>query len=101
MNDTLSINIKIDNRVYPLTVNRKDEEKYRNAAKLLNEIIQAFRIEYPDKDSQDVLSMAAFQIGFDSLVMKEKADQPLLINDLKDIRDDLIDFLEEKSGRRF
>lgn len=101
MNDTLSINIKIDNRVYPLTVNRKDEEKYRNAAKLLNDVIQAFRIEYPDKDSQDVLSMAAFQIGFDSLVMKEKADQPLLINDLKDIRDDLIDFLEEKSGQRF
>jgi cell division protein ZapA len=101
MNDTLSINIKIDNRVYPLSVNRKDEEKYRNAAKLVNEIIQSFRIEYPDKDSQDVLSMAAFQIGFDSLVMKEKANQPLLISDLKDLRDDMIDFLEEKSGKRF
>ena len=100
MNDTLSINIKIDNRVYPLTVNRKDEEKYRNAAKMLNEIIQAFRIQYPDKDSQDILSMAAFQIGYDSLVMKEKADQPFLISDLKDLRDDIIDFLEEKSGRR-
>jgi cell division protein ZapA len=101
MNDTLSINIKIDNRIYPLTVDRKDEEKYRNAAKMVNELIQAFRIEYPDKDSQDILSMAAFQIGFDSLVLKEKADRPFLISDLKDIRDDIVDFLEEKSGRRF
>jgi cell division protein ZapA len=101
MDDTLSINIKIDNRTYPLTVDRKDEEKYRNAAKMVNELIQAFRIEYPDKNSLDVLSMAAFQIGFNSLVIKENADRPFLISDLKDIRDDIVDFLEEKSGRRF
>lgn len=97
MNDTLSINIRIDNRNYPLVVSRKDEEKYRNAAKKLNEIIQAFRKDYPDKESQDILAMAAFQVVYSSLVEEEKSDRMPLINELKDLRDDLSDFLSEKS----
>lgn len=101
MDNTLSINIKIDSRIYPLTVNRDDEERFRNAAKMVNEFIQAFRIEYPNKDPLDMVSMAAFQIAYRSLVMKEKADPSGLIIDLKDLRDDIIDFLEEKSGKRF
>ena len=101
MDDTLSINIKIDSRIYPLAVNRNDEERYRNAAKKVNEFIQAFRIKFPGKESLDVLSMAAFQISLKSLMWKEEADYSVLISDLKDLRDDINDFLEEKSGKRF
>jgi cell division protein ZapA len=84
MNNTLSINIKIDNRIYPLVVNRNDEKRYRDAAKELNEIIHSFRNDYPDKDSQDVHE-------------KENADQSPLISDLKDLRDDITDFLQERN----
>jgi cell division protein ZapA len=97
MNNTLSINIKIDNRVYPLEVNRNDEKKYRDAAKELNEIIHSFRKDYPDKDSQDVISMAAFQLVFQNIQEKENADQSPLISDLKDLRDDITDFLQERN----
>jgi cell division protein ZapA len=97
MNNTLSINIKIDNRVYPLEVNRNDEKKYRDAAKELNEIIHSFRNDYPDKDSQDVISMAAFQLVFQNIQEKENADQSPLISDLKDLRDDITDFLQERN----
>jgi cell division protein ZapA len=97
MDNTLSINIKIDNRVYPLSVNRDDEKRYRDAAKELNELIHSFRNDYPDKDSQDVIAMTAFQVVFTSLSEKEKADQSPLIDDLKDIRDDIDDFLEQKN----
>jgi cell division protein ZapA len=94
MNNTLSINIKIDNRIYPLVVSRTDEKKYRDAAKELNEIIHTFRNDYPDKDSQDVIAMAAFQVVYQSLCEKQNADQFPLISDLKELRDDLTDFLE-------
>ncbi len=100
MNDTLSINIKIDNRIYPLVVSRKDEERYRNAAKRLNETVQAFRRDYPDKDAQDVLAMSAFQVVYSNLLMKEKTDSSPLVDELKDLRDDIVDFLEERSGDR-
>jgi cell division protein ZapA len=97
MNNTLSINIKIDNRVYPLEVNRNDEKKYRDAAKELNEIIHSFRNDYPDKDSQDVIAMAAFQLVFQNIQEKENVDQSPLISDLKDLRDDITDFLQERN----
>jgi len=96
MNNTLSINIKIDNRVYPLMVNRTDEKRYRDAAKELNEVIQSFRNDYPDKDSQDVIAMAAFQVVFQGLLEKENSNQIPLINDMKEIRDDVTDFLEAR-----
>ncbi|HNU77179.1 MAG: cell division protein ZapA [Prolixibacteraceae bacterium] len=100
MNDTLSINIKIDSRIYPLVVSRKEEERYRNAAKRVNELVQAFRNDYPDKDSQDFLAMTAFQVAYSNLVMQEKADESPLLGELKDIRDDVDDFLQEKSASR-
>jgi cell division protein ZapA len=97
MNNTLSINIKIDNRIYPLVVNRNDEKRYRDAAKELNEIIHSFRNDYPDKDSQDVIAMAAFQLVYQDVHEKENADQSPLISDLKDLRDDITDFLQERN----
>ncbi len=96
MNDTLSIHIRIDNRVYRLEVSGKDEERFRNAAKRVNELVQSFRKDYPDKDAQDVLAMTAFQVVYSSLVMQEKADQTPLIGELKDLRDDVNDFLSER-----
>ncbi len=95
MNDTLSIHIKIDNRIYPLVVERSDEEKYRNAAGRLNELIRAFRNEYPGKDGQDILAMAAYQVMVGSPA-GEPDDQGGLINDLKELRDDIADFLKER-----
>jgi cell division protein ZapA len=97
MNNTLSINIKIDNRVYPLVVNRNDEKRYRDAAKELNEMIHSFRNEYPDKDSQDVIAMAAFQVVYQNFQEKENADQSPLISNLKDLEDDITDFLQERT----
>jgi len=96
MNDTLSINIKIDNRIYPLVISRDDEKRYRDAAKQLNELIHSFRNDYPDKDSQDVLAMTAFQVVYSGMLDQEKADESPIVSDLKDMSDDIDDFLKGK-----
>jgi cell division protein ZapA (FtsZ GTPase activity inhibitor) len=93
MSDTLSINIKIDNRIYPLVVSRKDEARYRNAAKKLNEVVATFKVNYPDKDIQDIMAMAAFQFVYSTLVLKENAEQASLVGEIKDLNDDIDDFL--------
>lgn len=93
MSDTLSINIKIDNRIYPLVVSRKDEARYRNAAKKLNEVVATFKVNYPDKDMQDVMAMSAFQFVYSTLVLKENAEQASLVGEIKDLNDDIDDFL--------
>jgi cell division protein ZapA len=93
MSDTLSINIKIDNRIYPLVVSRKDEARYRSAAKKLNEVVVTFKVNYPDKDMQDIMAMSAFQFVYSTLVLKENAEQASLVEEIKDLNDDIDDFL--------
>lgn len=93
MSDTLSINIKIDNRIYPLVVSRKDEARYRSAVKKLNEVVTTFKVNYPDKDIQDIMAMAAFQFVYSTLVLKENAEQASLVGEIKDLNDDIDDFL--------
>jgi cell division protein ZapA len=93
MSDTLSINIKIDNRIYPLVVSRKDEARYREAAKKLNEVLSAFKTNYPDKDIQDIFAMSAFQFVYASMVVKENAGNASLVGEIKNIIDDIDDYL--------
>ncbi len=96
MKDELPINIKIEGRSYPVTIDRKDEEKYRKAAGQLNEIIARYRDTYKEEDSQNILAMAAFGIMLKSMGHTDDAGYLRFIDELKNLRDDITDFLEEK-----
>jgi len=61
MDDKLSIKVNVAERFYPLKIDRKDEEKIRKAAKLINEKVLQYKQHYPEKDNQDFLAMAALQ----------------------------------------
>lgn len=93
------INIKIEGRVYPLQIDREDEEKYRLAAKMVNETVLKFRELYRDKDSQDILAMAAFQVALGYTEMQFRKDKTLFIEELKNLNDDISDFLKEKKKK--
>jgi cell division protein ZapA len=95
----LRINIRIEGRVYPLNIDRKDEEKHRIAAKTVNETVQKYRELFRDKDAQDILAMAAFQIALNQAEMQERQDRSLFIDELKNLNDDISDFLKEKKKK--
>lgn len=92
----LRINIKIDGRIYPLDIDREDEEKYRLAAKIVNETVTKFREVFRDKDSRDILAMSAFQIALSEAKTQATEEQNLFIGELKNLNDDISDFLKEK-----
>jgi len=94
--DQLRINIKIEGRAYPLIIDRKDEEKHRLAAKLVNETIAKYKELFRDKEVQDILAMAAFQIALSKTELQEKEDKSLFIDEIKNLNDDISDFLKEK-----
>jgi cell division protein ZapA len=94
--EQLRINIRIEGRVYPLTIDRKDEERYRIAAKTVNETVSKYRELFRDKDAQDILAMAAFQIALNHTELMQREDKSLFIDGLKDLNDDISDFLKEK-----
>ncbi len=59
----LKIKISIADRVYPLTINPKQEEGLRKAAKKIEAIIKQFEQSYAVRDKQDVLAMCALQFA--------------------------------------
>lgn len=93
------INIKIDGRNYPLEINRTDEEKYRLAAKIVNETVAQFRELFRDKDTQDILAMSAFQIALSKAEKQQNEEENLFIEEIKNLNDDVSDFLNAKKKK--
>ncbi len=87
------INIKIDGRVYPININRDDEERYRKAAKIVEETISGFRKMFQDNDNQDIMAMTAFQVALRYTEEQQRRDYSQFIDEIKDITDDISDFL--------
>ncbi len=93
MTEKLSINIKIDGRTYPLKVEKENEEKFRKAAKIINDIVLQYRQKYVNSDSQDFIAMAAFQFVVKNIDLEEKVNQSPLFDGLKRLDEDLGDYL--------
>ena len=98
-NKRLSINIKIDGRIFPLDINRSDEERYRKAAKIVNETVSRYRKMFHKQESQDILAMTAFLIALSNLELQNRNDNSLFIDELKNLNDDISDFLNEKKKK--
>ncbi len=93
MSEKQSININIAERYYPLTVDRKDEERIRKAAKIINDKILQYKQIYKDKDIQDFLAMVTLQFTTKYLESEELLDQNPVTEKIKNINEELEEFL--------
>ena len=59
----LSIKLTIANRVYPLSIDRKEEENVRKAAKLIEKNLKEYEENYSVRDKQDLLAMCSLQFA--------------------------------------
>ena len=85
--EELSIKIKIADREYPMKVKPGDEEKVRNAGRILNEEIKNYHDQFGLEDKQDLLAMVAFDSlikKFDAETNSQESDESIIekINDL-------------------
>tara|TARA_Y100001933_G_C19012975_1_gene569719 strand:+ start:9046 stop:9357 length:312 start_codon:yes stop_codon:yes gene_type:complete len=63
MDEKLKIKLSIADRVYPLTIDPKQEEGLRKAAKNIENLAKKFEQNYAVRDKQDVLAMCALQFA--------------------------------------
>lgn len=63
MEEKLKIKLSIADRVYPLTIDPKQEEGLRKAAKNIDSLAKKFEQNYAVRDKQDVLAMCALQFA--------------------------------------
>ena len=94
MDDKLSIKVNVADRYYPLKIERRDEEKIRKAARLINEKVIQYKQRYLDKDSQDFLAMAALQFVTRIIEMEERTDVSPVGQHLQDLNEELEEYLK-------
>ena len=61
--DKLSITLNIANRVYPMKINRDDEENIRKSVKKIEERIKFYEKNYAINDNQDLLAMCLIEVA--------------------------------------
>lgn len=96
MDSKLTIKLNIVDRIYPLKIDREEEEKIRKAAKKINDTVLQYKKIYSDKDDQDFLAMAALQFVTKVVEQQENSEVEQVINSLKDINLDLEEVLKEE-----
>lgn len=97
MNDKLSIRISIDERVFPLKVNRNEEEKIRKAAKTINDRLLLYKQKYATnskKDSFDFLAMVALDFATKYLDSENKVSDTALVHEVKVLTSELEDYIQ-------
>ncbi len=73
--DKLSIKVTIANRVYPLTIERHEEEMIRKAAKMVNDNIKELERTYEVHDKQDLLAMASMFFSTKALMLEAEENE--------------------------
>ncbi|PKO95247.1 MAG: cell division protein ZapA [Bacteroidetes bacterium HGW-Bacteroidetes-9] len=65
--DELSVTVVIADRPYKLTIERREEETVRAAAKAIEEQMKNYASHFQFKDKQDLLAMVALQFSTSSI----------------------------------
>ncbi len=96
MDDRLSIRVNVADRYYPLKIERKDEEKIRKAARMINEKVLQYKQRYTDKDVQDFLAMAALQFVIKVIDSEKKDDISPVFDGVKEIVSELNEYINKE-----
>ena len=97
MDDKLSINVNIAERMYPLRVDRKDEESIRKAAKIINDKLIQYKQKYASKEVQDCLAMASLQFVIQKFDTEQRNDLSGMVEELERMNDYLAEFIEKEN----
>ena len=96
MDSKFHIKLQIAGRYYPLMIERMDEERFRKAARLINEKVAQYKQRYKEKDIQDFLSMAALQFVLRELEIEEKIDDRPLVSAIEELTDEIEAFVKKE-----
>ena len=69
--ESMKIHVKLDGVKYPMIILRKDEFLYREAARMVNEKINLYRLNYKDAGSIQQWVMTAFDLALELVSIKE------------------------------
>ena len=89
MEDKMKIHLLIDNERYPLTIFRKDEQLYRDAAKQIDYKLNKYRSMYPSFSATTHWAMAALELSFENISMKDRNDTQPYTEKIRQLMEDV------------
>jgi len=90
----LSIKVQIAERFYPLKIKRRDEEKIRQAARMINDKVLQYKQRYTDKDTQDFMAMATLQFVISLIDCEQQQNVVSLDEELGSLSSELDELLK-------
>lgn len=98
MDDKFVIHVEIAGKDYALTINRKDEEITRAAARQIRNKINQYRDYFAasDVDIKDLLAMVALQLSVDNLNLENKNDVGPFVEKIETLNSKLKEYLETR-----
>lgn len=99
MDDKLTITLWINDQLYKMRIPREDEYLYREAAKQIQDSIQKFRRLEPGASAERIFAMAAFEISYENISMKDRNDTKPYIEKIEQWSQEMDECLNEDMNR--
>lgn len=96
MDDKIKINLPIADLIYPITINREEEQMVREAAKQVNIWLNEYRERYKDIDPERIMPMVAYQFSLEKLKLKQRNDTAPYMEKIKELTELLENYFQEK-----
>ena len=79
MEEKIAINLLVGKQIYPITIQRDQEEVYRRAAKLINERLSRYQTKYPGQNYEKYLSIVLLDLAVRAESLEDNKDaEPIL-----------------------
>ena len=98
MDDKLRIKLLIGDANYPLFIDRCDEQLYRDATRVIHDMLNHYRETYPSLSKEQYLAMVALHNSYMNLEKKQNNDTAPFADRLQKSIDLLTDYLDEKDN---
>ena len=92
----MRITLLIDCQRYPLHIRREDEQLYRDAAKMIDTTLNKFRSWKPELGTNNHWAMAALELAFNLMSMKDRNDTQPYLDKLKELTKELDNYVSKK-----
>jgi cell division protein ZapA len=92
----MKINLLIDNLRYPLNIPREEEERYRDAAKMINNTLNKYRSMWPELSANNHWAMAALEIAFNLTTNENRNDTKPYMEKLEELTKELDNYISRK-----
>lgn len=95
MNDKIKINLQMAGSCFPITIDRKDEELVRLAAKQVENRLNAYRSHYVNVPTENIIAMVAYQFSLENIQLRQRNDTEPYTAKLKELTEELENYFKE------